>query len=337
MCIFCGKDPKDKNLEHVIPEWLISLTGNPNRIADFSCNLDKDRKFAFDQFRFPSCKECNEKFSDIESNTRETVLAILDGKKVEELESLLLWFDKVRIGLWLAFYTLDKNYWGIEPKFYITERLSRSDRGLFIYKSSSPKGINFFGVSNNPLFNLMPSCFGLRINEYYFLNFSTDYLFSKRLGLPHPGKMFVLDNKKNKVEVNLNKGKEKVLLPVIKRNFTSSCIELYQPIINKNLATTDRQEFYSSAYVKKYFDERKCAGKIVIVKDNNFFFEGDKDFSLSVKEQKSTKAFIDCFDKEIRSINNKILSNLPSLSKLSKNERNEVREVRKLFRELNKK
>ncbi len=30
-CIFCGNPPKDKNAEHVIPQWLINITGKRSR------------------------------------------------------------------------------------------------------------------------------------------------------------------------------------------------------------------------------------------------------------------------------------------------------------------
>ena len=30
-CIFCGKKPSEKNREHIIPRWLIALTGDPKR------------------------------------------------------------------------------------------------------------------------------------------------------------------------------------------------------------------------------------------------------------------------------------------------------------------
>jgi hypothetical protein len=30
-CIFCGNPPSAKNKEHVVPKWLIELTGDPKR------------------------------------------------------------------------------------------------------------------------------------------------------------------------------------------------------------------------------------------------------------------------------------------------------------------
>ena len=56
-CVFCGCHPQGKTKEHIIPKWLIELTGDPGRKAyfGFSKNFDADpkhRKYAFDQFTF---------------------------------------------------------------------------------------------------------------------------------------------------------------------------------------------------------------------------------------------------------------------------------------------
>ena len=63
VCIFCGERPASKNLEHVLPQWLIKLTGHPKRMAKFGYDKDFEkggvvkRSFAFNAFKFPSCKE----------------------------------------------------------------------------------------------------------------------------------------------------------------------------------------------------------------------------------------------------------------------------------------
>ena len=35
ICVFCGLQPHSKNKEHIIPQWLIKMTGEPNRQANF--------------------------------------------------------------------------------------------------------------------------------------------------------------------------------------------------------------------------------------------------------------------------------------------------------------
>jgi hypothetical protein len=37
VCVFCGEKPTNKTKEHIIPEWLIELTGDINR--DFTISL----------------------------------------------------------------------------------------------------------------------------------------------------------------------------------------------------------------------------------------------------------------------------------------------------------
>ena len=54
-CVFCGAKPNKKSREHIIPQWLIELTGDPQRQAVFGPFLDERtreltyRNFAFDQ------------------------------------------------------------------------------------------------------------------------------------------------------------------------------------------------------------------------------------------------------------------------------------------------
>ena len=53
------------------------------------------------------------------------------------------------------------------PRFHIKNRLGQSDRMIIIYKVNSlNKGINFFGV-DNLAFQMQPSCFLIRINNYF--------------------------------------------------------------------------------------------------------------------------------------------------------------------------
>lgn len=47
------------------------------------------------------------------------------------------------------------------------------------------RGINLFG-SDSLIFNAMPSCFGLRINNLLLLNASADFFCSEGCGFPHP-------------------------------------------------------------------------------------------------------------------------------------------------------
>lgn len=91
-CVFCGQRPSSKHKEHIIPQWLIELTGNPNRLANFGNIFDikemrlVEKEFAFDQFKFPSCEKCNEEYSDFENKARNVVLRVTDDEALSALD-----------------------------------------------------------------------------------------------------------------------------------------------------------------------------------------------------------------------------------------------------------
>jgi len=64
-CVFCGKDPKpNKNKEHVIPKWLMRLSGaKENRKWQLGFNYNsKDLRpieIASTSFEFPACEKCS--------------------------------------------------------------------------------------------------------------------------------------------------------------------------------------------------------------------------------------------------------------------------------------
>ena len=66
VCVFCGKKPMEKTGEHIIPQWLIKLTGNPKRFGFFGFYKEnnglKEMHLVFDQFKFPACEKCNKEY-----------------------------------------------------------------------------------------------------------------------------------------------------------------------------------------------------------------------------------------------------------------------------------
>lgn len=73
-CIICGEPPSNKNKEHVIPKWLIELTGDPKREWNLGVQTGhpdrKLRKYAADQFQFLACETCNGRYSDLEGRAK---------------------------------------------------------------------------------------------------------------------------------------------------------------------------------------------------------------------------------------------------------------------------
>lgn len=184
-CVFCGVRPESKTKEHVIPLWLIELTGERNRNIRFGST---DKSFAFDQFVFPACDECNNEYSKLEGYVKPVILKVLEGKGIidKEAELLLDWFDKVRIGLWLGGLMLFKNPTEIDPHYYISsrERLKGRDRLLYIGRAEAPgKALQFHSI-DDPVFWHVP-CFGfLYINGIQFVNVSFFGICGAAMGLP---------------------------------------------------------------------------------------------------------------------------------------------------------
>jgi hypothetical protein len=81
-CIFCGKKPDKKTKEHVIPRWLIEITGDPNRTTLIGKYKDTLRKFPWQNFTFPACNKCNQEFAELEGKAKIVVINLLDKRQI---------------------------------------------------------------------------------------------------------------------------------------------------------------------------------------------------------------------------------------------------------------
>ena len=260
MCIFCGEKPESKSKEHVIPRWLIKLTGNPAReiihgidIAHFEKTGEiKNRKLSFNSFTLPACSNCNSNASKLEDKAKIAIEKILnsDYLNVEEIDNLLDWFDKVRIGLWLGSIFFDKIDDIVIPNFHINKRLATKDRCLFVYEFSDDgqKGIQFIGTTS-PGFQFVPCCFTLRINQYYFCNLSFDFLVSKNIGFPYPKAFTISPDFRRYYLLELSEGTQKVSLPIFKLKIITPGISLFQPIIPEGIAANEHSRLYRNNYI----------------------------------------------------------------------------------------
>jgi hypothetical protein len=256
ICVFCGQKPEHKNNEHIIPIWLIELTGNPNRIGVFG---DKEymkpesgkRAFSFDSLRFPSCKSCNTKYSELEAYVKPIVQSIITANPISapEFNLLLDWFDKIRVGLWLGYMYLDKNPMGITPSFHIDQRIRASDRMLVIFKGEGDeRGLRFAGC-NEPSFCYTPSCFVMTINNYCFMNISIFGLLARRIGFPYISEPFQRED--GHIEGKWVTGRNRIMKPILKKRFSIQGTELYQPIFSGVGIKTDiRKKLYDTEYVR---------------------------------------------------------------------------------------
>lgn len=257
VCVFCGEKPDEKSKEHVVPRWLIELTGDPKREAFFGFIKDfkngfKERIFSFDQLTFPSCVSCNNKYADLERKVKPILERILNEESVttEALSLFFDWLDKVRIGLWLGMIQLDKNYADVEPNFHIETRISQYDRMLIVERSDSDRCKLNLGGIDTLSFSLTPSAFVLIVNNYYFTNISYMFLLHRRLGFPYPKEMYIQpDNER--CQANIVHGRNRIMRPLLRKAIEESGIIFYQPMFRGGLIEGNIYE-YDNDYVKSH-------------------------------------------------------------------------------------
>jgi hypothetical protein len=248
-CVFCGGRPSDKTREHVVPQWLLKMTGDPGRSAYFgrdwlSPNLDK-RIYSWRSFTFPACEECNSKWSELEGKMRTILGLMLDGGAVTaaELHLLLDWLDKVRVGLWLGMLYLNKNYRGLIPQFHINDRVAQKDRVLLIFESDEyDKGIGVSGC-DTPIFHTTPSVHLITINQLHFVTVSSDFLIAERFGWS-----FVKDRKMVDIDTDgfmgeICHGTQRTNPPIMNSLPDPPGCVLLQPIAHQHLRHANLEEF----------------------------------------------------------------------------------------------
>lgn len=269
-CVFCGKRPKDKNREHVLPRWLIAMTGDPNRIASFGPDFQnrRVRRFAFDALTFPACSECNSGFAVLETKAEQVVRRLLAHQAVDTYDLMLFldWLDKVRVGLWLGYFYLEKNFVGIKPSFHIIQRLGLYDRMVGVVRlDGSLQGLTFFGPGLR-FYQLTPTCFGLVINDLFFLNASGMSLCSQRLGFPYLQPVRIRED--HKTEVSLHQGSERIRYPVERTGFLPDAVCIYQPVFAQFLKYEYWRKHLTSEWMKKHTaDHERGLGKLFLQRD----------------------------------------------------------------------
>lgn len=185
----------------------------------------------------------------------------------EDIIVLLDWFDKVRVGLWIGFLYLDKNYFNIIPNFYINNRIGISDRMLFIsIDNYNKKNLSFCGV-NTPLFSLIPSVFSLRINNAVFTNVSFFNSLLRRLGFP-----FLIDTQLEKdgyISTSIHDGFNRIMLPIIRKKLPAYNLKIYQPIYSSLLQIEEIKPLFNTQYVLEHSDGAGSGGIFYEIENNN--------------------------------------------------------------------
>lgn len=273
-CVFCGEFPENKNREHVLPQWLIKMTGDPKRMATFGVDFNKrpftPRQFSFDALTFPACTECNSKFGRLESAVEPVIRALLShqGVTANDLIVLLDWLDKVRVGLWLGYFYLDKNPVGITPSFHIQNRLGQLDRMVAIIRLAEPSfGLTFIGPESK-FYQLTPTCLALRINGLCLVNASGISLCSRRLGFPFAEPVRFRDD--HKLEVLYRRGSGRAMYPVERSPSLPDTVSLYQPVFRALLESNTAKAYLETEWVFTHTcDFGRGYGKLFLQKDSS--------------------------------------------------------------------
>lgn len=243
LCVFCNKAPVEKNKEHVLAKWLLTMTGDPNRVVQFGVNYktQKDIRFAWSHLVVPACTACNSHYGETLEVEAARVLPRLQNKEAipaSDYLHLLDWLDKVRVGLWWNYQMLQGNPLGIKPKFGISDRIGRKDRMVAVYTAGDHQtGLNAYGVESLS-FHLNPSCFALRVNNILLFNMSSDFLFAERCGFPGPKKRtFYLDGPNAHLSGFSDfKTTRRVVAQLLLPKLMKPVVQLFQPIMQKDLS-----------------------------------------------------------------------------------------------------
>jgi hypothetical protein len=267
-CVFCGGKPSNKNKEHILPKWLIKMTGDINRSVNLGINWEtgKHRVFSFGSFTFPACSSCNGEFSALEARVKEVITKIRVGDLVnqDECNDFLDWFDKVRVGCWLAKTVLNKNRANIRPKFYIRQRVRMSDRALLIYKTGKPDQALRYAGTEGAIAERMPSVFSLQVNELVFVSISKEFFLHESLGLPTVSGI-TTTLPEGTEETSLQNGSCSLASLQFLKEFSKKGVCILQPIMSVG---TSEKNVYTDEWSASIFGGRRY-GKIYQVNEFN--------------------------------------------------------------------
>lgn len=188
LCVFCGKPlGSDRNAEHVLPKWLMRRGGDIRRTV----RLGVDRagraiELPFVTLTAPAHTSCNSAWSELENRVCVMAEAIVRGDALaaEEIDPLLDWLDKVRVGVWLQRRMRAGNPASITPGFHVNQRVAAADRFAAFYRFPSFAPGASYLATGSPVFTIMPSVFMIRIDDVVIVSGSAPGLLAQYLGLP---------------------------------------------------------------------------------------------------------------------------------------------------------
>ena len=319
-CVFCGNKPRNKNKEHIIPQWLSKYLGCYKSI----CYMPRitDLKLTFAQLTFPACEKCNSMDSNLEGAAKTIIEKMMSQQSVtgQEISTLMDWFDKLRIGLWLGQLTLQKRLDLINPNFYINNRIATKDRMLIIERFNGPgNGLAMIG-NDTTMFSYAPCAFQVWFNDVLITNASTDGLVGNKLGFPILSKQHSVSYRQN--SGTLSKGTNKTTHPVVMNIDGNYKTVIYQPIFKELIP----HDFYDVPYVHQHcYDYDAGLGGVFVQKNGNTIKYMKPDDKLNLLPKKQTENTEVKSTKRVFELQNHITSKLHNLSEYNQEDQNFIK------------
>ncbi|OEF48740.1 hypothetical protein A1OW_14340 [Enterovibrio norvegicus] len=332
VCVFCGNPPKNKNKEHIFPQWLLKLTGYDQKKVSVGSNWKTGEEFIFNSkaYTFPSCKICNDKFGKIEARVKPIFDKLMADQDVSvtDLELLLDWFDKVRISAWLGVKYMNKDVFGFDSRYYVNSRVGLKDRYLSITNTyKEEQKLNWSGV-NTIAFMLSPTAFSLRVNNLVFVNCSSDFVVSKQLGFPYVVCEIPTPDK-HTTDMQFAMPTKRVVKKMFKTHTYSPKIEIAQPIYKVTIG--DLVEYYYHDYVRDNSYEEGI-GKIFVSHGDGFAaVERDQVVSFSRAEPKHMFGHVEVVRPIIELQIELVLSKTRNLKNLSLSQKRDEKKGKKVI------
>jgi len=282
-CIFCGEPPQQKNKEHILPKWLLKLTGFDQKEASIGSDFVTGKEFIFNilNFTMPACTKCNTNFAKTEAVVKPAMekLLIDDFIDLAELTLLLDWFDKIRLGLQIAVLYLNNKNFELEPRHYINRRVGLKDRSLSITNTYDGSTTLAWTGVNTHAFLRSPNCFAIKINHLIFVNCSLDFLLSEKLGYPYP--KWQVDNPfTGKTDMLLVSGTRKLAKTIYQTPLYPPNVLVCQAIFKEALAINNG--LYDDPYVRlNSLDFVRGLGKVAVYQgDQRYWMGSDEEISF---------------------------------------------------------
>jgi hypothetical protein len=173
-CIFCGEIPRDCTEEHIVPRWLVKLTGPPKRKGKLHHPLGQSVPYERSVAR--ACKRCNKRYERVlETPVSAAIRSIVDTRCVDfaSVHLIMDWIDKLRWGNWILGLIHTGNPFRIAPTSMIDGFVGRWEQLLWIFATPEPcLRLVTLGSTYDYFYLQYPHVFGMFVNGVAFISHS---------------------------------------------------------------------------------------------------------------------------------------------------------------------